>query len=104
MYTKKGYKCCAEFDGTTTDVVMPSGKHYAKQTCSKCGHFLKWLPNPKITEECNERIKKIDEIIKKHGEALGEKKIKFLEGVKSIRFLTPRQFEYLQLITSKFTL
>jgi hypothetical protein len=100
MYTKKGYKCCDKYDGQTNTIIQESGKHYAKAVCKYCNHFLKWLPNPNITDDVKKRNVKINKYIQ--CDILNEKQKKFLEDIQIKRFLTPKQSEYLQSIKIKY--
>ena len=99
MHTKAGYKCCDKYTGETDEVKTISGKHYAKAICKYCHHFLKWLPNPNITEEVKKRNETIDKCIS--NEKITEKQKTFLEDIKKSRFLTPKQLSYLNSIYVK---
>jgi hypothetical protein len=94
--TRERKQCCKEYDEEYDEVRTEGGKHYAKAVCSHCGHFLKWLPNPEITSQCEERNEKIDKFLRKNKEILKESQKKFLTDIKERRFLTPRQHEYLK--------
>ena len=101
MYTKKDWKCCDEFDNTTEDVIMDNGKHYAKQVCAHCKHYIKWLPNPNITKETEDRNKKIDITIS--NPKITPKMKEFMISIKTKRFLTPKQLNYFLGICEKYT-
>jgi hypothetical protein len=95
MYTKKDWKCCSKSNGETEEVKMLKGLHYAKAVCKHCKHFIKWLQDPKITKECDNRKKKIETLLDEHFDDLTEKQTQFLNSVKERRFLTPSQYRYL---------
>ena len=98
MYTKKDWKCCKQSNGETTEIKMNKGVQYAKSVCKHCNHFLKWLPNPKITKECELRNHHIDNMIQQYSSEMSEKRLNFLKSIKSKRFLAPSQYTYLQVL------
>lgn len=97
----KQKQCCDEYDGKCLTIIMREGKHYAKKVCEKCHSFLAWLPNPNITKEVDERDKKIEELITSGHKFITPKRIAFLEGIKGVRFITPRQLLVYNNIISK---
>jgi hypothetical protein len=100
MRISKNWKCCDKM-GETEEVITNKGIHYAKLICSNCHHFLKWIPDPKITKENNDRNIKIDITLSKYSN-IPEKQIKFLNDIKQKRFLTPSQFNYLNSTMMKY--
>lgn len=94
-------KCCEQFDGTVKQHIMDHGKHYAKGLCTYCGHFTKWLPNPKITEENRLRSIKCDEMIARGESVYNQHELLFLENIKGSRFMTPKQWCFYNTMLTK---
>jgi hypothetical protein len=103
MHTGKNWKCCQEYNGETKEIKMLKGKHYAKLVCAKCGHYIKWISNPNITQECKDRENAINKLMIKYENELTEKQKGFLNNVKLVRFMTPLQSSYLSRILLKFS-
>ena len=99
--------CCDKFDGRYKTEYIEE-QHKTKAVCAYCGKYIKWLENPKTTEACEERNKRIEKILEKilkdkeKRKELTDKTITFLTDIQSHRFLTPRQHEYLDSIFLKF--
>jgi hypothetical protein len=55
------------------NIQPPDGTHYAKLTCGNCGHFLKWLPKPRVPEISIARLL--------HGTGLEPWERKFLKAI-----------------------
>ena len=99
MYTKEGWKCCEESDGTTEEVLTNKGLHYAKLVCAHCKHFIKWLPNPNITKAVDERTLIIDQMLL--DSILNDVQKGFLTQIRTRRFLTPKQDTFYQGLCKK---
>jgi hypothetical protein len=104
MHTKIGWTCCKECDGTTNEIIMDHGKHYGKLVCAKCNHFKQWIQNPNITRAVEDRAKKIDLMLIKYDSQMTEKVKAFLTKAKTIRFMTPYQFMFLNSLDMKYPL
>lgn len=102
MHAKPEWKCC-EVNGKETEEVKVEGmKHYAKLVCKGCKHFIKWLPDPRISRIVDARNAQIELFMSKHGNELNAHMTAFLNGIKTTRFLTARQQTYLKEIFGKF--
>ena len=103
MFTKQGWKCCDSFDGSSSVVEMPPNfKHFAKSTCKFCGHFLKWLPNPKTAEQMRIYLGQI-EFIKEHAQQyLSTYEDTFITDIANRKKLSPKQISYLKSIYDRF--
>ena len=64
--------------------------HYAKLVCADCGKFHRWLKDPKVTAEYEERVKDIDTLLS-NGFNLGLWEENFLLNIKPLRTLTDNQ-------------
>lgn len=99
MHCKPDYKCCDKFDGSYDEVKQNHGIHYAKAVCKYCHHFIKWLPDPKITKMVENRDKEIRKYIEM--ETVEDKYKTVLTTLIGIRFLTPKQNNFYEYIKSK---
>ena len=96
--------CCDKYDGETMTILMDHGKQYAKAVCAHCKHWIKWLPNPRITKECDERSEHIDKVLSKYSMEITPKRKAFFEAVKNTRFITPRQHIYYLTLLQQYQL
>ncbi len=60
--------CGARWEPTITR--MESGPHWAKETCTACRRFLRWLPKPD-REKTKREAKHVD-LVRKHGRGFCE--------------------------------
>lgn len=102
MRTGPNYKCCPSFNGETKEIPTGGGKHRFKQVCISCGHFIKWIPDPSITEKVNERKKQITSFIEQNKDKINGKHLEFLNTMTTQRFMTPRQHLYLATLMGDF--
>jgi hypothetical protein len=102
MYVKKGWKCCDDFDINNLKIVeCNKARHKCyKKVCASCGHFIKLCANPDIDQQITKRNENIETVIL-HKDIKEKEKI-FLHSVKNIRFMTPRQFTYFNMIILKY--
>jgi hypothetical protein len=76
-------------------------KHYARQICSKCKKFIKWMPKPKTEEALKKRQERIDYLLKmlkkmtfRNDNGFKEYIIKYLKSVKYEPHLSPKQQKF----------
>jgi hypothetical protein len=108
MYTKKGWKCCSEFDDQDAHpydtVVMPEGyKHYAKAVCKHCSHFLYWLKNPSTVLQNSKNQEYID-YLESVNEYLNDYERTFIRDMKHRKKLSPKQTSYLKSVYERFSI
>lgn len=95
MHCNKGWKCCSQMDGTYKIILMPQPfAHYGKKVCAHCGHYMSWIPDPKITKQVEERNIEIDRLLAIPAINENEKVKEFLTSIRDKRFITPRQRMY----------
>lgn len=75
--------------------LTPDGPHYGKRICLKCGKFMGWEKDPRVSEQVQNRDARIDMVLRK-GASPWEQG--FLNNIKGKRFLTKKQEECLDLI------
>jgi hypothetical protein len=71
----------------------PSSIHYAREICSDCGRFLRWVPNPKTLLQ-RERNAQILTALSKRVD-LDEWTREFVRSVSQLKSLSPKQQQIL---------
>lgn len=76
-----------------------SGKHWGSLSCRKCGRHLRWLPNPSVTTEFEER-KQIIDLGLASGQVTAWESL-FLRSIRLRRHLSPKQKEKFQQVCTR---
>jgi hypothetical protein len=77
-------------------------RHYGKLGCEDCQKFIKWLANPKVTEECENRRQLINQTL--DAERVTGWEAFFFREIRDRRTLSPKQLQKYNQICSRHNL
>jgi recombinational DNA repair protein (RecF pathway) len=83
-------------------LVVPEkrGPHYAKEVCSDCRKFLRWLPKPETIQRHKANMDLLNDLV--HRDNLTGWERQFVRDLCTHKHLSPRQQEKLDLLRDKY--
>lgn len=96
MHTSKDWKCCEQYDGSTKIMETPDKKQYGRYVCVYCGHFIKYIENPKLKQN-HEIFVQLNQLVEKEI-IVDEIEKRFIQKQINRKVLTPKQINYLHLL------
>jgi hypothetical protein len=86
----QSYQFCPH-TATRTERMPQAHPHYAREVCTRCGAFIRWLPKPQSVERCRLNAFKLAKLGMCRGLSAWERS--FVRDVSQRRKLSPRQQE-----------
>jgi hypothetical protein len=94
------FKECAH-EQTTVIRYPPSSPHYAKELCSKCRKFLRWIPKPETIQRQIQNTNTLGMLVLRIDD-LDEWTRHFIRSVSGLKHLSPKQQQVLDDLRHKY--
>lgn len=96
MYTKEGWRCCEQYDGSFKIVETPTLKQWGRYVCAHCGHFIKYVEHPKLKHNHEIMVQLLEKI--EQNIIVDDIEKAFIQKYINHKVLTPKQINYLKLL------
>ena len=84
----------------TTITPEKRGPHHAREVCTKCKKFIRWVPSPETVQQRAENERLLSALSKR--DDLAEYDRHFIRDITRIKNLSPKQQKYLNLMGKRY--